>query len=189
LSQRLRTPSLPTTHALVGYWWQNTRLYPLFVKVITATHATSCRTPTPGSAAPPQKHHLPGQDRLNNQHLLRPKTAAAVALVAPFVGRVGPRPLPAANFADDTAVTRTTSLTNTTTSLRPCSDWLRVLPTQRHLQPPPCCPMTRKIAPQGGRLKGLLGALPASMPLPTRSSAVTDAFNAILSNFLSKQLL
>jgi hypothetical protein len=81
LSRRLRTPSFPPTHASVepalrppkGHWWQNTRLCPLFVKVITATHATSCRTPTPGSAAPPQNHHLPGQDQMNNQRLFRHK--------------------------------------------------------------------------------------------------------------------
>ena len=28
LSQRLHTLTLPSTHALVGYWWQNTRLHP-----------------------------------------------------------------------------------------------------------------------------------------------------------------
>ncbi len=31
LSQRLRTPPLPATHALVGYWWQNTRLHPVLL--------------------------------------------------------------------------------------------------------------------------------------------------------------
>ena len=44
LSQRLHTSLLPVTHALVGYWWQNTRLCPHLL-VITATYATSCRKP------------------------------------------------------------------------------------------------------------------------------------------------
>ena len=43
LSQQLRTPPLPVTHVLVGYWWQNTRLCPVYT-VITATQTTSCRT-------------------------------------------------------------------------------------------------------------------------------------------------
>jgi hypothetical protein len=114
--------------------------------------------PTPGSAAPPQNHPQPGQDRLNNQHLLRPKTAAAVASAAPFVGRAGARPLPQpplsptqpshfgraltdhhfnpARPLPTTTTCRTngryphhtTSLTSTTTSLQPRSDRLRVCP-------------------------------------------------------------
>jgi hypothetical protein len=105
LSRRLRTPSLPTTHASVGHWWQNTRLCPLFVKVITATHATSCRTPTSGSAAPPQNHLLPGQDRLNNQRLFRLKIPQRWRRLHPLLGELAHgRCQPTLNFFDDTVL-------------------------------------------------------------------------------------
>ena len=43
LSQRLHTPPLPVTHALVGYRWQYIGLCPVEAGT-TAIQATSCRT-------------------------------------------------------------------------------------------------------------------------------------------------
>jgi len=43
LSPELHTAGLLQPHVWVGYWWQNTRLCTPFC-VITAVHATSCRT-------------------------------------------------------------------------------------------------------------------------------------------------
>ena len=45
MSQELRTFPLPGTHVLVGYLWQNTRLCPVHLPVITDSNATSCRNP------------------------------------------------------------------------------------------------------------------------------------------------
>ena len=50
LSQRLHTPPLPVTHALVGYRWQYIGLCPVQAGT-TALQATSCRT----FAYPPEK--------------------------------------------------------------------------------------------------------------------------------------
>jgi hypothetical protein len=95
-------------------------------RILYPTHAANAAMrfarPTPGSAAPPQNHQLPGQDRLNNQRLLSPKCRSggvgcnlpcpaghsptgehtrtvqdilprsAGTFSGPFVGRVGARP-------------------------------------------------------------------------------------------------
>ena len=45
MSQELRTFPLPGTHVLVGHLWQNTRLCPVHLPVITDSNATSCRNP------------------------------------------------------------------------------------------------------------------------------------------------
>jgi hypothetical protein len=42
--------------------------------------------PTPGSTATPQNHQLPGQNRLNNQHLLSPKRPQRWRRLHPLLG-------------------------------------------------------------------------------------------------------
>jgi hypothetical protein len=45
-------------------------------------------SPTLGSATPPQNHRLPGQDRLNNRHLLRPKMPQRGRRLHPLLGEM-----------------------------------------------------------------------------------------------------
>jgi hypothetical protein len=61
--------------------------------------------PTPGSAAPPQNYPLPGQDRLNHQHLLRPKMPQRWRRMHPLLGElVHGRCQPTPNFFYDTVL-------------------------------------------------------------------------------------
>jgi hypothetical protein len=72
----------------------------------------------PASGARPAEQPIPYQ----------PQNAAAVASAGPFVGRVGTRLLPTTTTCRINGRYRDTSLTNTTNSLRPCSDRPRVTP-------------------------------------------------------------
>jgi hypothetical protein len=57
------------------------------------------RSPTPGSAAPPQNNLLPGQIRLNNQPLLRPKRPQRWRRMHPLLGEVARGRFPSTTFA------------------------------------------------------------------------------------------
>lgn len=82
LFQTLRTPALPPAHGLVGYWWQNTRLYrSLNCECTTATHVTSCRTLTSPSPALAQLSNT----FADHQAASRPRHRASVRCKASWV--------------------------------------------------------------------------------------------------------
>jgi hypothetical protein len=56
--------------------------------VVSGSFLREALSSTPGSAAPPQSNQLPGQTRLNNQRLLRPKMPQRWRRMHPLLGEL-----------------------------------------------------------------------------------------------------